>query len=318
MILSISKHCPDLKVLLFFPVADQEFTSWLSNYPQISLRTQHLPTAYGFNVKPQAILHLLDEGHEDVLWIDSDIIVTSDLRKKFACLDKQTMVIAEEALWTPYGDPDGMRARMWGFKVGRVFPFTLNSGVIRATKSHYSLMARWRELLESERYRSAQRQDWRSRPLHMLGDQDVLTALLASEEFADVPIQILLRGKDIVQYFGPYGYTMRERLMGISGHKPTFIHAIGQKPWLRKTDRPNPQSIKNYLYDLYLDLSPYTLEARKYQKDLSEQSLWMEAHSFVGLVLRAIGFWQSPMVGLPIAAFADLVRLAKRSFRAPT
>ena len=162
----------------------------------------------------------------------SDIIVTGDVLKALANLDPQTLVLTEEALWTPYGDPDGMRARMWGFKVGRVLPFALNTGVIRVTRQHHRLMVRWRELLESEPYRAAQGRDWHSRPLHMISDQDVLTALLASEEFANVPLRFLLRGKDIVQYFGPYGYTLRERLIHLSGRRPAFIHSQGPKPWL--------------------------------------------------------------------------------------
>ena len=79
LILSIVEHCPTLKIYLIFPNADQEFMSWLSGYPQVTLRRTPLPTAYGVNVKPQAILPLFDEGHEDILWIDSDIIVTGDL-----------------------------------------------------------------------------------------------------------------------------------------------------------------------------------------------------------------------------------------------
>ena len=223
LILSISEYSPTLKIYLIFPHATREFLSWLSGHPQVTLRTTPLPKAYGFNVKPQATLHLLDEGYEDVLWIDSDIIVTHDL-KSLATVDPQSLVLTEEALWTPYGDPDGLRARMWGFKVGRVLPFALNTGVIRVTRRHYPLMMRWRELLELEEYRSAQSRDWRSRPLNMVGDQDVLTALLASEEFAQVPLHILLRGKDIVQYFGPYGYTLRERLIYLDG-APTGLRS---------------------------------------------------------------------------------------------
>ena len=315
LVLSLAEHCPKLAIYLIFPNADQKFVSWLSGFPQVTLRRTPLPTAYGVNVKPQAILHLFDEGHDDVLWIDSDIIVTDDLSKALAAVDTQTLVLTEEALWTPYGDPDGMRARMWGFKVGRVLPFALNTGVIRVTRQLQGLMVRWRALLESEEYRAAQNRDWRSRPLHMISDQDVLTALLASEEFAWVPLRFLLRGKDIVQYFGPYGYTLRERLIHLSGHRPAFIHSQGPKPWLWKKGRAKRRSARSYLYDLYLELSPYTLAARKYRGALSEPAPWMASHSLAGSALRALGFWYSPLVGLPIAMLADLVRVTKPLFR---
>ena len=246
----------------------------------------------------------------------SDIIVTADLMKTLAGIDHESLLLTEEALWTPYGDPDGMRARMWGFKVGRVLPFALNTGVIRVTRQHYPLMIRWRELLELDEYRSAQRQDWHSRPLHMISDQDVLTALLASEEFAHVPLRVLMRGKDIVQYFGPYGYTLRERLVHLAGRRPAFIHSQGAKPWLWTKRNPKRRSARNYLYDLYVELSPYTLTARKYRPALSEPSQWMAPHSLAGSAFRALGFWYAPLVGLPIAVLADLVRLTKPLFRA--
>ena len=314
LILSVLKHSPDLKIYLIFPHASRPFLSWLSGHPQVTLRTTPLPTGYGFNVKPQAILHLLEEGHDEVLWIDSDIIVTHDLAP-LTQLDSARLVLTEEALWTPYGDPDGFRARMWGFKVGRVLPFALNTGVIRVTRQHHSLMTRWRELLESEEYRSAQSRDWRLRPLNMVGDQDVLTALLASEEFAKVPLHILLRGNDIVQYFGPYGYTVRERLVHLAGRQPAFVHSQGSKPWLWRKGQPKSRGARHYLYDLYLELSPYTLAARQYRHALSEPAPWMAPHSLVGAALRAVGLGYAPLVGLPIAAVADLVRLTKPLFR---
>jgi hypothetical protein len=315
LILSIARHSPALKIYLIFPPADREFISWLADYPQVTLRAEPLPTAYGVNVKPQALQHLFDEGHDDILWIDSDIIVTADILKSLAGADQPSIVITEEALWTPYGDPDGMRARMWGFQVGRVLPFALNTGVIRVARQHYPLMIRWRELLESDQYRSAQLQDWHSRPLHMISDQDVLTALLASDEFAHIPLRFLLRGRDIVQYFGPYGYTLRERLTHIAGHGPAFIHSQGPKPWLWTKMKRKRRDAKNYLYDLYLELSPYTLTARRYRQALSEPSPWMAPHSLAGLTFRALGFWHVPLVGLPIAALADVVRLTKPFFR---
>jgi hypothetical protein len=316
LILSVAEHCPTLKIHLIFPPADREFLSWVARYPQVTLCTEPLPTAYGVNVKPQAILHLLDQGHDEILWIDSDVIVTTDLLKSLANVDEESLVLTEEALWTPYGDPKGLRARMWGFKVGRTLPFALNTGVIRVTRQHRRLMFKWRELLESDQYRSAQRQDWRVRPLHMISDQDVLTALLASEEFATVPLRILLRGKDIVQYFGPYGYTLRERFAHVTGHRPAFIHSQGAKPWLWTERNAKRRSARNYLYDLYVELSPYTLTARKYRRALSEPSPWMAPHSLAGSAFRALGFWYAPLVGLPIAVLADLVRLTKPLFRA--
>jgi hypothetical protein len=302
---------------VIFPPADPGFVGWLKQYPQVTLRREPLPTAYGVNVKPQAILHLFDLGYDDVMWIDSDIILAADPLRSLAGIDDNTLVVTEEALYTPHADPDAMRARAWGFKIGRTVPFALNSGVVRATSAHRGLMERWRHLLESEQYRAAQRQDWRIRPLHMHSDQEVLTALLCSDEFAAVPLKILRRGKDIIQYFGPYGYTLAERFRHLAGCCPAFIHSQGPKPWLWTAYTKSMQSgSKDYLHKLYLELSPYTLAARRYRGNLREPASWMSPRSAAGLGLRALGFWYAPLVGLPLAALADLVRLSKPLLRA--
>ncbi len=59
----------------------------------------------------------------------------------------------------------------------------------------------------------------------MQGDQDVLTALLTSTEFADIPLKMLRRGKDIVQFDGVWGYTTTERLAEFAW-RWTNVHSL--------------------------------------------------------------------------------------------
>ena len=252
---SIAEHCPTLKIYLIFPAADHEFVSWISRHPQVALRAAALPTAYGVNVKPQAILHLLDEGHDDILWIDSDIIVTADLTKTLAGIDHESLLLTEEALWTPYGDPDGMRARMWGFKVGRVLPFALNTGVIRVTRQHYPLMIRWRELLDRMNIDPPSARIGIPTPPH---DQRSGRAHRAPRlrGVRHVPLRILMRGKDIVQYFGPYGYTLRDAwFIWPAADRHSFIRK-GRSLGSGRKGTAKRRSARNYLYDLYVELSP--------------------------------------------------------------
>ena len=61
---------------------------------------------------------------------------------------------------------------------------------------------------------------------------------------------------------------------------------------------------------LHLDLSPYTLVARKYRENLDSDTSWMQSHSTFGSLFRGLGLWYPPLVGLPFAAAADLFRLA--------
>lgn len=52
----------------------------------------------------------------------------------------------------------------------------------------------------------------------MLGDQDVLTALLTSKEFSEIPIHILRKGRQILQFNGIYGYAVAERIVAANRH----------------------------------------------------------------------------------------------------
>jgi hypothetical protein len=179
------------------------------------------------------------------------------------------------------------------------------------TSAHRPLLERCRTLLADRRYRDAQAINWRKRPPHLLGDQDVLTALLGSAEYADIPVKYLRRGRDIVQYFGSYGYTLAERLQHLVHGMPPFVHAQGYRPWWPKSEPGRDPYMK--FNALYLELSPYTLLARRYRGELDGDD-WMD-HGLGVNLLRALGANRPPLVGLPLAAVADLVRLAKRALR---
>ena len=93
-------------------------------------------------------------------------------------------------------------------------------------------------MLSHPAYLKAQAQPWYERPLHMIGDQEVLTGLLGSVDFQETSIRLLRRGTDIAQCFGPAGFTPVERLRSMIGHRPAFVHAMGPKPWLRQLSAP--------------------------------------------------------------------------------
>jgi hypothetical protein len=312
LLLSIHRHCPTVPVELFYPAADSDFATWLEALPNVALNREPLEGKQGWNVKPHAILATMSKGHDDVLWIDSDIILYRDFRPAMTSLERDTVVVTEEALWGPRGDPDGMRARAWGFEVGRVFPFSLNSCVVRFTDRHAGLLARWKELLSSETYVAVQQGHWRARPPHMLSDQDVLTAMLSSSEYSTVPVHILSRGTDIIQYFGPYGYTCVERALNLSRGMPPFVHAQGSRAWLTGAAKPGePMGVRDRFQRLYEDLSPYTFAAQSYVDELEEDCSWMGPRSWLSALLRVSGLRQAPLVGLPVAFGMDAWRFLR-------
>lgn len=307
LLLSLSVHCPETDVSLFYPPGNDRFLTWLEKCPQVHIQSKQLKTNYGWNVKPQAIIDLLSRGFDEVTWIDSDILVRRN--PALSHLSKDTLVATENTLVLERLDPDALRARLWGFPVGRVLPFSLNSCVLRATKHHLSLLERWWELLQSDVYQDVQRKSWRHRPVHMLGDQDVLTALLTSEEFANIPLCILRRGKDIIQFDGVNGYTVAERIGNLLGDSPAFIHSCAGKPWSEQWCLESKDGLREYIKKVYLDISPYTFAAIDFRNKLEANTEWMNAHYVLSRFLRALGVGCPALVGLPMAIFGDLARM---------
>jgi hypothetical protein len=309
LLLSLNAHCPGTEINVFYPPANQKFLTWIEKYPHIRIQTAHLAEGIRWNVKPQAIIRLFDQGFDEVIWIDSDVIVTRNIASMFSGLERQTFLASDEG--RDRHAQNALRARLWGLPVGRVLPFVLNSGVFRATKDHYPLMERWWELLQSKEYQMAQQKGYTQSPIHMKGDQDVLTALLVSSEFSHIPIRLLRRGRNIVLFDGIFGYTVGNRLRNLFRGASPLIHITGLKPWSAKWPLERPIRLKDYIERVYYDVSPYTLSALRFKGELECDTGWMEPHYLLSRILRVSGMGCQPLVGLPIAALADLVRVGK-------
>jgi len=308
LLLSLTAHSPGLEVNLFYPPATTDFLAWLKKCPQVRLQTESLAGS-GWNVKPVALLRMLEKGFEAVIWIDTDIVVKKDVVPLFAPIGSESFVATEDGLGDERDDRSALRARLWGFPVGRVLPFGLNSGVLRVTGHHRNLLQRWWELLQSIQYLEAQKLPWRQRPFHMMSDQDVLTALLTSQYFSEIPLNILRRGKDIIQFNGVYGYTVVERIRNLLSGDATFVHSPGGKPWSEQWQRK--PGLREFMKSIYLDLSPYTLSALRFRKDLECDAAWMDPHYGPSRVLRKVGMGHPELAGLPLSALLELPRLVK-------
>jgi hypothetical protein len=140
----------------------------------------------------------------------------------------------------------------------------------------------------------------------MFSDLDVLTALLSSEEFCNIPLKILRRGRDIIQFHEHPGFTVTERLTWIINGAPTFIHEQGWKPWLANYEDKG-KGFRAKLDLTYRDLSPYTIFSMN-SIDQKPQP-WMMPHSRLSFILRFLALNYPPLVGLPIAILFDLERI---------
>lgn len=310
LLASLAREWPGQHIDLFFTPETSDFDAWVGKFPDVAFHRSRIAGEYSkYDVKPHAFLALFDMGAEDVVWIDSDIIIAGKIAPLFDGLDDLTVVITEEALGDFHSDDNGLRARLWGFPVGREFPFCLNTGVLRMTSLHRPLIERWRDLLQSETYKATQSVSWRERPVHCLGDQDVLTALLASTEFAATPCKLLKRGADVLQYFGAYGYTLRERCLHLFTGPPPIIHSMGHKPWWEHEGK-SENGYERFVR-LYREMSPYTFCARDYRDELVSAD-WLSPRSGTARWLDKGSFGSMALNGAPLAIVADLKRLFMR------
>jgi hypothetical protein len=310
LVASLSRHCKGVAVQLFFPDPPNGFREWLKQYPSVNLNAHPVEGGWQkYDVKPQALFSLLKQGFQEVLWIDSDVLVCADFRLLFNVLGQDVLVLTEEALCSAHADPGGLRARLWGFKVGRVLPFLANTAIIRVTQAHVALLQRWMELLRDPAYRDAQQSPWDARPVHLMGDQEVLTAMLTSIEYSHVPLKFLKRGDQIIQYFGSSGYTVWERVKHLIYGMPPFVHSQGYKPWWPR-EEVSTGGLSARFNAIYKELTPYTYLARRYGDKLESRD-WLELRTPLLRVSRALAFGQAPLFGILLAVIADIARLLK-------
>jgi hypothetical protein len=156
-------------------------------------------------------------------------------------------------------------------------------------------------------YRAAQDKPWYMRPPHLLGDQDVLEALLASTEFSHVPVAVLSRRRDIAQCHGPSDYAPLDRFRALvrGSGPPPLIRAQGQKPWINDVE-PSVRSsrrdeIKGYYARLHHELSPYTAVANDYRGDVDEDMAWVEPRTGPGRVMAKLSRGNAVALELPLA-----------------
>jgi hypothetical protein len=301
---SLSLHSPSAHLHLFLNSPTNELLDFIAKL-NLNVAIYEFPVVgIGYNVKPFVLAQLLSSNINRILWLDSDIIVSASFRKFIQTLRSGVLEIAEEMLGRFYDNSARNRTSAWGFVVQRYFPFALNTGVLFVDRSHLDLILQWSQLLSSRIYQRAQSLPWDERPAHLLGDQDVLCALLGSEEFSAIEVHVLRRGEGIIQFSGPYGYTLRERFIHWFRGSPPFVHSLGDKPWLPK--RKGESFFDRFCY-FYSGCSPYIFLARKHQADLIERS-WLEPRNFSDRLFRCLGFGSMPLTGLPFAFVADSMR----------
>jgi hypothetical protein len=304
--LSLAKHSPDARLEIFVTGSTPELASWAAaNHVRLRVGADFVPS--GYDVKPTLLRRALESGAEEAIWLDSDIIVTRDPRSLWEGCSPETIVVAEEFIGAP-AQGGLSRTRAWGLPLGRSLPNTTNSCIVRVTRVHLELLRAWENLLGQGRYREAQSLGWQDRPTHLMGDQDVLCALLGSQPFVDVPIRWVRRGPEIAHCFEDRGYVLHQRLANLfAGRTPLLLHGQGPKPW----------HLSGHVRPLHLELSPYTLAALGYVEQLGEPTEWAERQRSTTKLLRLLFRDHLTASGTLPAVLSELrdMRLAKTAAR---
>jgi len=318
-VLSLMHHCPDLPIVISCPCPPPSLRNWVEGLTNVRLVSYPELRNLGWNVKPTVFLRLFEAGYSDIIWMDSDIIANGDILSNLLLYSANTLVVTQETYW---GQEQGenFRTLAWGFTLGRDLPCALNTGIVRATTQHIQLLKSWRMMLNHPSYVHAQALPWHNRPVHMVGDQDALTALMGSTEFADTPILMLKRGLNIAQCFGPSGFTPIERLRSLATGLPPLIHAQGVKPWTKasqppiifNSQKPLLKSLREYYSYLSLELAPYESVARQYQAGLEEDTKWMDIESTLGRFIAGLAGNNPILRDFSLSLFDAVARRIRR------
>lgn len=305
LVASVAEHCPDVPLVLYRPEPLPEFTAWLAKFPQVRLVSVPLPGAHQWNCKPHALQPALPDDDHEAVWLDSDLMLTRDPRPLFRSWTPDVLGITQE----PPNQPNQgsvQRTRDWKLPVGRELPQTLNSCVLRVTRRHLPLLRQWQELLERPEYLAIQARPVEERGVSFASDQDVLNAVLGSQEFAAVPIGLLRNGVDVIHSGGALAYSISERLAGLFRPQPMFLHAISVKPWVVLNGAPLPGQAA-WFRRLMHEVSPYLAYARRYRPALEEPCPWMDHRTLLGTALRVVGLGHWALRGLPVTMAATVL-----------
>ncbi|MFS0771533.1 hypothetical protein [Sphingomonas sp. 1P08PE] len=298
---SLAYHAPKMRMRVYTPLEEvSDLAAELDNL-EVSLTAELV--GRGWDVKPTVMLWGLADS-ASVLWFDTDVVVAGDLTGALEGLAPDSIVVGQEFRGIK-AEGGRLRAEGWGFEVGNLVPHHVNSGSVRVTSTHRALLQAWRAALETQAYRTAQTQPLDQRAIHLLGDQDVLWALIASKQYSHLQVQYFRAGKEMIVHCGANGYHALERLGHVFGAgRVAFIHMLGgYKPWSfdevpdRQTER------QKYLQMIFFELSLFHAVSVRYAAAMGNPR-WLTRRTRMARVFNMLAFGNVALRGLPLALMA--------------
>ncbi len=311
---SLRRVCPQAAVVVYRPKPSDGFREWLATgFPNLRL-VEELPAgAYSWNCKPHVLLPALEAGYDEAVWLDSDLIVTRNPDALFDTLNREILVGTQEPPSQPH-QGTVIRTTGWELPIGKQYPGTMNSCVLRVSGSHVPLLRYWKELLAEPRYAAAQARPLAERPVQFMSDQDVLNAVIGSAAYANLPVTHLRIGRDVIHCGGAVGYSLSARIGAIFRRTPTFLHAIAGKPWAVMTPEYRASHSRWFTYyrRLLQETSPYVQAARRLRDEVGVPCPWLDVGSVPGRALRVAGFGHHALLGLPLTVLASAAVVVRR------
>ncbi len=284
---SILKSTGSHTLICFCPTGFVAFRKWATQHPRLIVRDSDELGVRGWEVKPTLLLKLLDDGIAQPIWVDSDIVMSRPISEKLFAIHGRELLATEEN--SSHSNVAVNRAELSHLISARQLHRPLNSGVLRVSEVHRSLLQAWAERMSRPDFQTAQQNDSVPRPTHLAGDQDVLEALLCSREYADIPVRELKAGIEIAQCWFVSGFAFRHRLRALLFGLPPIVHALGIKPW-----RVNG----NRLTALAAELHPYNRVARRLADGIDEDMPWSRPKTGVARILTILGCGSAVLPGI--------------------
>lgn len=303
---SLLRHSPGLRLEVHSPL--EEVRDRLADLPNAAWIPAGDLAGRGWNAKPIILSRGLD-AHERVLWLDTDIVLRADLVPRLREFTRGTFVVGQEyRAIAPLASE--LRAEGFGLKVVRKVPHGINSGSVLADRSHRPLLDRWLALLGHDAYRAAQKRPVLERPVAYVGDQDVLWALLVSDEYADVPLDYFRLGQDMILHCGANGYHVLDRLGHLARNEAAFVHMLGHyKPWSFERPAHWRHARRDYVNQLCFELSPFFSAAKPIAPQIGNPA-WLRRRTLPGRLFSAAAFGSPALAGMPLALVAWVTELA--------
>ena len=271
LMLSVAELAPADVLHVVLPELPATLADWIYRHvPQVQVHNI-TPKGEGWSAKPEVLLFLMNQGIDEVIWLDADLMLIRNPRPLWEGMPDEVLVAAED-LARRYDTALGEeKARVWGYEKKRDLATGLNSAVLRVTRWHRPLIESWCMHLQHEIYLQAQRnyQGFVDRPRALYGDQEVLDALLITL-FAEVPVRFIRYGPEIIhdhRHF--YAYTASDRLRNAFRFtRPYFVHCTGFHPWM--VGPAFHEDTGGEYFHESTQLKPYVWYARRYADQLEE------------------------------------------------